>query len=155
VQEVAGLQIEAQNLQAAASSLRMKPVSPGQKAEWAVIKDLVDRRAFSWSELFADLEDVLPGDVRIVNVSPRVKDGRSYIELRTKMQSIGAGIAFAKKLDQAPMFKGVVPLDCTQSLGSIDCSYGMYYVSRALVAGDAPPAAGPVAALQASRKGGR
>jgi len=32
---------------------------------------LVDRKRFSWSRLFADLEAVLPGDVRVARIAVR------------------------------------------------------------------------------------
>ena len=40
---------------------------------------LIDRRAFSWTELFAHLEDTLPGDVRVTAVQPRVDSGGEFI----------------------------------------------------------------------------
>jgi hypothetical protein len=39
---------------------------------------IIDRRAFSWTELFAQLEDTLPADVRITGVHPRL-EGESFI----------------------------------------------------------------------------
>jgi Tfp pilus assembly protein PilN len=43
---------------------------------------LIDRRAFSWTELLLTFEATLPPDVRIVSISPRVdKGGRMRIEM--------------------------------------------------------------------------
>lgn len=46
--------------------------------------ELVDRKRFSWSGLFADLEAALPGDVRVTRISVRdlaARSGRAAAEL--------------------------------------------------------------------------
>ena len=37
--------------------------------------DIIDQRAFSWTELFAQFEATLPADVRITAVQPRLDEG--------------------------------------------------------------------------------
>ena len=40
---------------------------------------IIDQRAFSWTELFAQFEATLPPDVRITAVQPRLERGGSFI----------------------------------------------------------------------------
>jgi hypothetical protein len=61
---------EAVSLEAEIASLRGEGDRLGEPSaaqapvkEWAAVKDLVDRRAFSWTGLFADLEKALPPSV--------------------------------------------------------------------------------------------
>ena len=41
----------------------------------------MDRRAFSWTGLFAALEGALPPGVKLVSVSPQTKAGRTELSL--------------------------------------------------------------------------
>ena len=54
---------------------------------------IIDQRAFSWTELFAQFEDTLPADVRITAVRPRLERGGSFIV------AIGAEARRAEDLD--------------------------------------------------------
>lgn len=43
-------------------------LSPEQKRELKYAHGLVDRKRFSWSQLFADLEGSLPGEIRVTRI---------------------------------------------------------------------------------------
>ena len=43
-------------------------LTPDQKRELKYAHGLVDRKRFSWSQLFADLEGALPGDIRVMRI---------------------------------------------------------------------------------------
>jgi Tfp pilus assembly protein PilN len=44
-------------------------LTPDQKRELKYAHGLVDRKRFSWSQLFADLEGSLPGDIRVMRIT--------------------------------------------------------------------------------------
>lgn len=46
-------------------------LTPEQLRSLTAAHDLVDRKRFSWSRLFADLESALPGSVRVTRISVR------------------------------------------------------------------------------------
>lgn len=50
-----------------------------KSTEARVANELIDRRTFSWTELFNRLETTLPDDVRIVAVRPRLDKNRTII----------------------------------------------------------------------------
>ena len=54
---------------------------------------IIDQRAFSWTELFAQFEETLPPDVRITAVRPRLERGGNFIV------AIGAEARRAEDLD--------------------------------------------------------
>jgi len=59
-------------------------LTPEQKRNLKSAHSLVDRKRFSWSLLFADLEEALPGNVRITRIAVkevRVQDGRTVANL--------------------------------------------------------------------------
>lgn len=69
-------------LRAAAAKLRAG-VDPKQvelaSLEARLANDLIDRRTFSWTELFNRLETTLPDEVRITGVRPRIEEDRTII----------------------------------------------------------------------------
>jgi Tfp pilus assembly protein PilN len=44
-------------------------LTPGQKRELKYAHALVDRKSFSWSRLFVDLEASLPGEIRVTRIA--------------------------------------------------------------------------------------
>lgn len=46
-------------------------LTPEQRQTLTAAHELVDRKGFSWSRLFADLEEALPGSVRVSRISVR------------------------------------------------------------------------------------
>jgi len=59
-------------------------LTPEQEQALQAAHTLVDRKRFSWSRLFADLEAALPGGVRVTRITVRdvaLRGGRTYAEL--------------------------------------------------------------------------
>jgi len=59
-------------------------LTPDQKRDLKYAHALVDRKRFSWSRLFADLESSLPGGIRVTRISVkeiRVQDDRPVADL--------------------------------------------------------------------------
>jgi hypothetical protein len=129
--EVGGLQKEMENLRAQAGRMQAQPVSAVQKNEWRVIKELVDRRTFWWSELFASLEVALPHNVRIISVTPHIKDGEYQLDLVARAEDVGAGLDFVRVLEERPEFEGVYPRTVSEQQGVAEYSYTARYLSDA------------------------
>jgi hypothetical protein len=76
-QELAALEAESVRLRSEARA----PRPAGGSAEWGLIKDLVDRRAFSWTLLFAHLESVQPFGVRLISIAPQLRKGEVLLDI--------------------------------------------------------------------------
>ncbi|HEY7290546.1 MAG TPA: hypothetical protein VH583_11990 [Vicinamibacterales bacterium] len=74
--------------------------------------DLIDRRTFSWTELFNKFETTLPDDVRITAVRPHV-DSKKGIVLRIMVMARGVDdvSAFMEKLRATGAFRDLTPLE--------------------------------------------
>jgi hypothetical protein len=71
---------------------------------------LIDRRAFSWTDLFNRFEDTLPTDVRISAVQPQVDDeGRMLVAMTVVSRRVEDLDAFIDRLEQTKVFYGVLP----------------------------------------------
>lgn len=75
--EAATIQADLRNLRQEVGSLEQQAnqvkqsLSPEQLAMLKAAHDLVDRKHFSWTRLFVDLEAALPGTVRVTRISVR------------------------------------------------------------------------------------
>jgi hypothetical protein len=139
--EVVGLRNEMKNLESQSGRKRREQVTGAQSVEWQNIRELVDGRAFWWSELFASFEEVLPPDVRIVTITPRVEKEHYVISLVAHLASMESGIGFIRKLEDRPEFEKVYSPTCSEQQGASECRYEMLYLGRGTEpkAGSAPP----------------
>jgi Tfp pilus assembly protein PilN len=79
--EVVAIEKEIDTLRAESADLRQLAAPPDALKEWAAVKRLVDRRMFSWTGLFAALEQALPPGVKLVSISPVDQDGQTELAL--------------------------------------------------------------------------
>lgn len=71
-----------------------------------LLNTLVERKAVSWTKIFADLEGVLPINVRVVQVRLPQIDSQNQVllDMVVAAQSPGPVIEFLKKLQESPRF---------------------------------------------------
>jgi len=105
--EAAALDAESARLRAEARSPRAPRPEPAGLAEWNLIKDLVDRRAFSWTLLFAHLEAVLPDGVHLVSIAPRVRKGEVLIDVTAVARAPEDAREFVRRLEGREEFDDV------------------------------------------------
>lgn len=150
--EVAVLEAELARLRRTAAE---QPPQPGKDtlARWAVLKNLVDRRTFSWTELLASLEEVLPPGVRIETITPSVRPGEVRLDVSAVVRSSEDGLGFVHALEERPEFAEVYPLSVNEKADGIEFRYSMRYLPRS-EAGAAPAPADAVQAKAESSQGG-
>jgi Tfp pilus assembly protein PilN len=87
--DVAQLRQQADALNKRAEEIK-STLSPEQQRALKSTHALVDRKQFSWSRLFADLESVLPGNVRVTRITVkgvRTQDARTVTNLELVVAS--------------------------------------------------------------------
>jgi Tfp pilus assembly protein PilN len=85
------------------------PESTAKLNEIGFLNHLILRRDFSWTRLFATMEDMVPDNVRLMNLTPNVgADGKMTLSLNVKARSIADVTMFIKRLEQSPLFENVV-----------------------------------------------
>ena len=72
---------------------------------------IIDRRAFSWTELLTQLEATLPDDVRITTVQPRLDKDVFKVGLIAEARRAEDVAAFIEALEKTGTFRNVVPLE--------------------------------------------
>jgi len=137
-QEVATLEAESSRLNERARQLQALHVDKASLARWTLVKELVDRRLFSWTELLASLESVAPPGVRLLSITPQLRSGVITLDLTAEVGSAEDGIAFVRALEESPQFAEVYPLAVSERDRGAEFRYSLRY--RPPAAGTALPA---------------
>jgi hypothetical protein len=128
-------------------SLRALRPEAASVAEWKHVKDLVDQRMFSWSQLFSVLEETLPDGVRLEALDPEAEDGRVSLQLEANARTHEEAMLLMSSMEDRPEFAGVQPRSrTTLDDGTIQLSVMVerYLPQEAAPAAVAPPSPAPV-----------
>jgi len=97
---------------------------------------LIDRRTFSWTELFNRLQATLPGDVRITSIRPRTDEERIVLAINVVARGVDDVDQFMMNLEATGAFLN--PLSRTERItesGELEAALDMEYIPNP------PPAA--------------
>jgi Tfp pilus assembly protein PilN len=138
---IEALEDEARRLREEAGRLQTVRADPAAVARWTLVKQLVDQRAFSWTQLFGLFETLLPDGVRLVSITPNVRRGQIQLTVTAVVREPGQGWQLVRVLEDSGHFKDVYPTS-EEEEGAF--SYTMRYVppppAQASPAAPAPPA---------------
>lgn len=112
--QAAASEDQAQRLRTEAARIRTQIDQKELEAVAAAAREangIIDRRAFSWTELFARLEATLPAQVRITTVQPRVERGVTKIGLVVEARRAEDVQAFIEALEATGAFRDVILLE--------------------------------------------
>ncbi len=73
----------------------------------AFLNSIIDGRSFNWTQMFMDLEHILPGGVRVVSIEPRQVKGRVEVKLTVGASSDEAKLKFLRALEESRQFSGI------------------------------------------------
>jgi hypothetical protein len=110
--KAAAAEAEAARLRGAAAAIRAQ-INPGELTAVASAareaNAIIDRRAFSWTELFAQFESTLPPDVRIMSVQPQQdRDGVFTVTIAVQAKRVEDLDAFLEALETKSTFRNVL-----------------------------------------------
>ena len=125
--QVVVLEGEIAALRAESAELLRLEASPDALKEWAAVGELVDRRAFSWTGLFAALEKALPPGVRLASISPQTKGGRTELSLSAVGRSVEDALALLEALQSHEGFEGAFLNGWTKGRDGVDISCTVRY----------------------------
>jgi type IV pilus assembly protein PilN len=71
--------------------------------------ELIDRRTFSWTDLFNKLEDTLPDDVRLLSVRPVIDKEKGFVvSMSVVAKTVEDVNLFMNNLEKVGSFKGML-----------------------------------------------
>jgi Tfp pilus assembly protein PilN len=107
--EVATLDAEAAALRTERAGLVEPAPDPATLRQWTLVANLVDRRAFAWTELLARLEEVLPPSVHLTSIAPAIRKGEVVLEFDAVARNEDDAWDFVKALEARKEFAAVFP----------------------------------------------
>lgn len=128
--ESAALEKEAAELRRAAAALRGPGPDKAALARWSAVKDLVDRRAFRFTDLLFRLEGVLPKGVRLKAIVPRWDKTGMRLGLIAVARTPMEGFDLVQALEALPDFEDVLPTSKSPKDGSYEFEYEMRYLPQ-------------------------
>lgn len=97
------------------------PATQALLARTQFLNQLIQQKGLSWLGLFFDLQEQLPNRVRVISLSPSLRDdGSLQIDFRVAGESAPAIISFLQALERDPSFREVVPVSQRREPGSSD-----------------------------------
>jgi hypothetical protein len=139
---------QAQRLSAEAARIRTQIDQKELAAVSAAAREanaIIDRRAFSWTDLLVQLEVTLPPDVRITRVQPQLEEGVFRVLLSAEARRTEDVADFIDALEKTGAFRDVVPLrQATTDEGLVTIALTSIYT---------PPVRGATAAADANKAG--
>jgi type IV pilus assembly protein PilN len=95
----------ASQLESQASIRLRQPLNDSVLDRGAFLNALIQRKAISWTRLFADLQDVFPHNVRLVSVRPSVTaDNRIQLEMVVGSESPAPVVDLLRRLEGSDLF---------------------------------------------------
>jgi Tfp pilus assembly protein PilN len=69
------------------------------------LNQLITRKSVSWTQLFSDLEKVMPGGVRLVSIRPQIlADNRIILDMTIGARTEEAAVRMLMRLEGSPLF---------------------------------------------------
>jgi len=86
-----------------------RPEATAKLNEIGFLNRLITRKNLSWTRLFANLEDMIPNNVHLVNLTPEFSPaGGIILRIDLEAKSITDASDFIHRLEKSPVFEGVV-----------------------------------------------
>jgi Tfp pilus assembly protein PilN len=86
----------------------------------AFVNGIIDERAFDWTQMFMDLEKIVPVGVHVVSVHPELQKGRMFVRLTVAASSDESKVKFLRAMEGSPAFSNVELLSVHGSQNSAD-----------------------------------
>ena len=138
---VRGLRAKAQTVQQSLDRSRLARIDAAAREA----NGLIDRRAFSWTELLNQFQATLPPSVRITSVQPQVDDeGRMLVAFTVRSRQQEDLDSFIEALERTGVFRDVLPRsDSSMEDGSLLSVLQAVYNVTPSAAITPPPASEP------------
>lgn len=107
-QELSDLQSqirEWEKVKAEASEVLARPDNSGTRDQAAYLNDLFRRKAFSWTQVMADLEKIMPAQVQVASIKPTLTpEGALEFSLIVNTRRRDQAIELVRRMEGSPRF---------------------------------------------------
>jgi Tfp pilus assembly protein PilN len=97
-----------------------QPENAKLKERAAFVNGIIDERSFDWTQMFMDLEKLMPVGVHVVTIAPRLEKGHMAVHLTVSATSDESKIKFLRAMENSPAFSNVQLLNVHGGQNSSD-----------------------------------
>jgi len=102
-QEMAGLMKERDELE----NFFKEPQNARLNERSTFLNSLIDEQSLNWTQMFMDMEKIMPTGVRLVSIEPAHEKGQVKVKLQIGAISDEAKLKFLRALENSPAFREV------------------------------------------------
>jgi Tfp pilus assembly protein PilN len=77
------------------------------KERAAFVNGIIDERSFDWTQMFMDLEKIMPVGVHVVSISPQLQKGHMFVRISVAATSDESKIKFLRAMENSAAFSSV------------------------------------------------
>jgi hypothetical protein len=77
------------------------------KERAAFVNGIIDERSFDWTQMFMDLEKIMPLGVHVVSISPQLQKGHMLVRISVGATSDESKIKFLRAIEDSAAFSNV------------------------------------------------
>ena len=92
-----------------------RPANAKLKERAAFVNGIIDERSFDWTQMFMDLEKIMPVGVHVISISPQLQKGRMFVHITVGATSDESKIKFVRAMESSEAFSNVELLDLVRS----------------------------------------
>jgi type IV pilus assembly protein PilN len=84
-----------------------KPENAKLKERAGFVNGIIDERSFDWTQMFMDLEKLVPVGVHVVSIQPQLEKGHMFVRFTVNATSDESKIKFLHAMENSPAFSNV------------------------------------------------
>jgi type IV pilus assembly protein PilN len=89
-----------------AEAVLNRPENRSTRDRSQFLNQLIERKAFSWTQVFADLEKMMPARLHVVSIHPEMtEDNQLQIKLVVAGESSERALDLVRRMEQSPRFR--------------------------------------------------
>jgi type IV pilus assembly protein PilN len=107
-----------------------RPENARLKERASFVNGIIDERSFDWTQMFMDLEKIVPVGVHVVSIQPQLQKGQIFVRLTVAASTDDSKIKFLHAMENSRAFSNVelVSVHGAQSSGDQDLELNAIYV---------------------------
>src|SRR5512146_2611617 len=83
-----------------------RPENRDTRDKSLILNDLIVRKAFSWTEVFSELERIMPPQLHVVSIRPELTpDNQLALRMVVAGESRGRALELVRRMEQSPRFR--------------------------------------------------
>jgi len=97
-----------------------RPENAKLKERSSFVNGIIDERSFDWTQMFMDLEKIMPVGVHVVSIQPQLQKGHMFVRLTVAATTDESKIKFLHAMENSSAFSNVELLSVHGAQNSAD-----------------------------------